>query len=169
MLETEQATWPPNVEIEFTRYWEEEDEAEMRERVLNVLSYFPEFEGKKLTIGLTRQAGTAGVHPRGDPRSNRNYIRLKVGASKFTIAHEFYHILTREKAIDIFTLSRSPYLIDRAPGYLDTPERVKEHPTVYRDTLHELAVQARERFVDEKEMVEWFEQTVKEEVERYDV
>ena len=136
----------------------------MRQRILQVLSHFPEFEGQKLTVGFTQSAGVNRVHPRDNPRENRNYIRLKADASKFTIAHELYHILTREKAVDIFALSRSPFLIDKAPSYLDLPKSVKEHPTVFAQVLHDLAVQARERFVDEKEMVEWFEEQLKEKV-----
>lgn len=131
---------------------------------MNVLSHFPEFEGETLTVGFTQSAGVNGVHPRDDPRSNRNYIRLKAGASKFTIAHELYHILTREKAVDVFALSRSPYLIDKAPSYLDLPECVENSPAIYSHKFHELAVEARDRFNNEQEMVKWFEKRLKEKV-----
>ena len=158
------ASWPPDVEVEFTHYWKEDEIDEMRDRVLNVLSHFPEFEGHTLTIGRTQQAGKAGVHPRDDPYSNRNYIRLRPGASKFTVAHELYHILTREKAIDIFALSRSPFLIDKPPSYLELPDCVENRPTVYREMLHRVASDAVDRFHDEQEMVRWFEEQVVEEI-----
>jgi hypothetical protein len=157
-------TWPPDVELEFTHYWDQDDREAMREKVLNVLSHFPEFKDETLTVGFTQSAGVNGVHPRDDPRSNRNYIRLKAGASKFTIAHELYHILTREKAVDIFALSRSPYLIDKAPSYLDLPECVENSPSVYSNTLHKLAEEAVDRFSNEQEMVKWFENRLQEEV-----
>lgn len=160
---TEQ-TYPPNVDIEFTHYWSDDDEAVMRERVQDVLTHFPEFEGEKLTIGFTQSAGIAGVTPKQE-REDRNYIRLKAGASKFTIAHELYHILTREKAVDIFALSRSPYLIDKVPSYLNVPDCVENYPKVYAETLHEVASAAVKRFSNQQEMVKWFEKALKEEVD----
>jgi hypothetical protein len=159
--------WPPDVDLTFTHHWDGDEQAEIRELMLTVLSYFPEFHGKEITVGRTY--GTAkGIHPRNDedPKTDRIYIRLRDDATKFTVAHELYHVLTREKAVDVFALSRSPFLIDDTPGYLDIPHGVKEHAHKHRELLHDVAQEAvNDHFGSSTEMVEWFEQEVK---RRYD-
>jgi Zn-dependent peptidase ImmA (M78 family) len=84
-------------------------------------------------------------------------------AREFTISHELQHILTREKAVDIRAMSRSPALITDEPSYLDLPEEVVENLSEYRQLLHEIAVDVLSK-ANELPVAKEFEKRVRERV-----
>lgn len=157
--------WPPDVELEFTNRWSDGEREEMRERLLNVVSHFPEVHGQTIVVGRTKSKDGQFIRER-EHRHDGIYIRLKPGASRFTVAHEIYHHLTREKAVDIFALSRDEFLVDDAPSYVDLPQHVADHIHPYSTSLHRLAREAVTRFECRVEMVEWFEQEAAERFEQ---
>jgi hypothetical protein len=141
----------------------------IRERLEFVRGFFPELEGITVRVGLVRKAGVLGWGSL-DPDQPGVWVRPR-RLDAFTIAHEFTHLLQArglvprgERACDLWALARSPLLVDRSPGYLRIPGRLR-HPRQLpaRDAalLHRAAaeaLQARER--GERNYLRWFERGV---------
>ena len=128
----------------------------IRERLEFVRGFFPELEGITVRVGLVRKAGVLGwgsLHP----EHPGVWVRPR-RLDAFTIAHEFTHLLQArglvprgERACDLWALARSPLLVDRSPGYLRVPLRLRhqrELPPRDAALLHRAAadaLRARER------------------------
>ena len=122
----------------------------IRERLEFVRGFFPELEGITVRVGLVRKAGVLGwgsLHP-DHPGVWVRPRRLDA----FTIAHEFTHLLQArglvprgERACDLWALARSPLLVDRSPGYLRVPIRLRHQrqlPAGDAALLHRVATDA---------------------------
>lgn len=98
------------------------------EKVHYVLRYFPELEGKRLKVGLTRAA--SGMAVPGGYEIWLNPFRV----SYHTIAHELIHLLQRsgaglpvgERSCDVYSLARHWTLNDVAPNYVKVPAGLLE-------------------------------------------
>ena len=129
--------------VKWTRYWSTEEKEKIRPKLEKTLKHYPEFQQEVLKVGRTGSA--RGRRPKDDDikRSNKYYIQLNPeSADTFTISHELQHILTREKAIDVLAMTRSPELIraEGSFGYIDVPDKVKNNLEEYRQLLHDIAV-----------------------------
>lgn len=145
-------------DIEFTRYCDEAYRREMRPKIERVLEEFPEFAEETVQIGHTNRHRNIAHYPSEASVNDRNYVRLSKGVSLWTINHELHHVLTREKAVDVLAMARSPDLIDEVPYYLEIPEEIEVDREEHRRLLYELACEAKRRFHEKKEMVHWFEE-----------
>src|ERR1051325_3915955 len=118
-----------------------------QEMIDHTMGFFPELDGKTITIGYTRKhLGSATVIYRKETVL-RLIIRLKIRKLSYqTIGHELTHLvqgLTRgdrrsgalryqghipagEKQCDIWTLARDEIFCDDAPTYLQLPLPVRE-------------------------------------------
>jgi len=128
----------------------------IRERLEFVRGFFPELEGITVRVGLVRKAGVLGWGSL-DPDHPGVWVRPR-RLDAFTIAHEFTHLLQArglvprgERACDLWALARSPLVVDRSPGYLRVPLRLRHQrqlPAQDAALLHRVAaeaLQARER------------------------
>lgn len=139
------------VNVKWTRYWTAEEKDRIRPKLRKTLKHYPEFQQEVLKVGRTRSA--RGRRPKDDDikRSNKYYIQLNPeSADTFTISHELQHILTREKAVDVLAMTRSPELIrvDGSFGYIDIPDEVKDNLEDYRQVLYDIAVDVTQNQTD---------------------
>jgi hypothetical protein len=94
-----------------------------------VRAHFPELDAVTIKVGRT-QSRRAQAWASLDPEAPQVWI--KPGALKrFTIAHEFVHLLQArelaprgEKSADLYALARHADLIDERPAYLEVPQRL---------------------------------------------
>jgi hypothetical protein len=127
--------------------------ARIRERVEFVRRFFPEMDSSTIRVGLAMKRGVLGWGSL-DPEQPGIWVRPR-RLEYFTIAHEFTHLLQAkrlvprgERACDLWAMSRSPLLIDYAPGYLRLPRALRgEGRPDLRDAtlLHQAALRAIER------------------------
>ena len=92
--------------------------------------FFPEFDGVTIRLGLAQKRGVLGWGSL-DPDRPGIWVRPR-RLHLFTIAHEFTHLLQArglvprgERQCDLWALSRSPLLVDSAPGYLKLPRALR--------------------------------------------
>lgn len=112
-------------ELSFTRYWSEEEKAKAEPLITEVLEDFPEFPIDEIRIGSTGSAH--GRFQRQRDHNHDLYIQLNPQElSKFTVAHELHHHLTRERAIDLRTISMGPDYQDSKPFYLSELEGCRD-------------------------------------------
>ncbi len=91
-----------------------------------VRSHYPELDAITVRVGRT-QSRRAHAWASLDPAAPAVWI--KPGAlTRFTIAHEFTHLLQArnlvprgEKTADLYALARHPDLVDKRPSYLKVP------------------------------------------------
>jgi hypothetical protein len=109
------------IELSFTHYWDEERIEEAKPLVREVLEDLPQLPYDELRIGTT---GTAhGRFQRQRDHTHDIYIQLNPQElSKFTIAHELHHHLTRERVIDLRTIAMGEEYHDSEPFYLQEVE-----------------------------------------------
>jgi hypothetical protein len=96
------------------------------EKVRYTLRYFPELEGERIKVGLTRAA--SGMAVPGGFEIWLNPFRT----SYHTIAHELVHLLQRkgagvpqgERSCDVYSLARHWTLNDVTPSYVDIPAKL---------------------------------------------
>jgi hypothetical protein len=141
----------------------------MRERLDFVRGFFPELNGITVRVGLVRKPGVLGWGSL-DPDQPGVWVRPR-RLDAFTIAHEFTHLLQArglvpggERACDLWTLARSPLLVDAPPGYLELPARLRRARALGpRDAalLHRLAAAALEaRRAGDRNYLKRFERDV---------
>ena len=94
-------------------------------RLAYVRRYFPELDGYRIRVGLTRVASGMAV-----PGGYELWFNPRE-VSYHTIAHEFVHLLQRqhgvpsgERSCDIYSLARHWTLNDAAPYYVRIPRRM---------------------------------------------
>jgi hypothetical protein len=153
-----------------------------QEMIERSLFYFPELDGKTITVGYTRKhLGSATVTYRGGFILDL-VIRLKIGKLTYqTIGHELVHLvqgLTRgdcskspwserqpipsgEKQCDIWTLARDPLFCDDAPTYLHMPRTLRERWSDYAESVRELCVAAIAQRKTQRRYIQWLETKIK--------
>ena len=104
--------------------------ARIVERLELVRRFFPELEDCSIHVGLAQKRGVLGWGSL-DPERPGIWVRPR-RLDRFTIAHEFTHLLQArglvprgERSCDLWALARTPLLIDHAPGYLRVPVRMR--------------------------------------------
>jgi len=146
------------------------------------LPYFPELEGKIITVGLTRKhLGSATIGYRAGTIS-RLIIRLKVRNVTYqTIGHELTHLVqglargdrwipgaavrhripSGEKQCDIWTLARDFLFCDDPPTYLRMPRAVRERWPDYAELVRELCIAAIAHRATQRRYIQWLEVEIK--------
>lgn len=146
------------------------------------LVYFPELDGKTITVGYTRKhLGSATVvYHRGV--ICQLVIRLKLRKLSYqTIGHELTHLvqgLTRgdrrvtaslqgdnipsgEKQCDIWTLARDGIFADDAPTYIRLPRLMRERWPEYAETVRALCIAAIEKRKSHRYYIRWLETEIR--------
>jgi hypothetical protein len=146
------------------------------------LSYFPELDGKAISVGLTRKhLGSASISYRAGTIS-RLVIRLKVRKVTYqTIGHELTHLvqglvhgdrsMTRslarhripsgEKQCDIWTLARDFLFCDDPPTYLRMPRAIRERWPNYAEAIRQLCIAAIEKRHHHRLYIRWLESEIR--------
>lgn len=98
--------------------------------ILTVRAYYQELDGIPITFALQRGGTRAGMCD-----WKRGVIKLHpdVLGYRYPVAHELTHMVQRrvggipggERACDLYTLARSPNIVDLCPGYLDIPDCIR--------------------------------------------
>lgn len=152
-----------------------------RQMLEKSLVFFPELDGKTITVGHTR--GSLGVAfvalESGTPASMG--IRLRVRNLVYnTIGHELTHLVqgmcqpgrrrepretTRipsgEKQCDVWTLARSDLFCDDAPTYLRLPREIRENWPRYAPTVRSLCIAAIEKRRTYRFYLRWLEEEIR--------
>ena len=139
------------------------------ERLEFVRRYYPELDGSSVRVGLALKRGVLGWGSL-DPERPGVWVRPR-RLHYFTIAHELTHLLQArrlvprgERACDLWTLARSPLLVDHPPGYLALPRAFRAQARVeswQSRVLHEEARRAIEaRAAGERRYLRRFEREV---------
>jgi hypothetical protein len=146
------------------------------------LPYFPELQGKMITVGLTRKhLGSASIGYRAGAIT-RLIIRLKVRNVTYqTIGHELTHLVqglargdrwipsaavqhkvpSGEKQCDIWTLARDFLFCDDPPTYLRMPRAVRERWPDYAESVRELCIAAIAHRATRRRYIQWLEVEIK--------
>jgi len=153
-----------------------------RAMIRRSLTYFPELQGKSITVGYTRaHLGSAVLSYRRESEP-RLVIRLKVRKLTYqTIGHELTHLVqglgrghgnrdspfgwqsipSGEKQCDIWTLARDPLFCDDAPTYLRLPRAMREHWPDYAEEVRKLSIAAIKKRENLRLYIRWFEGEVR--------
>jgi hypothetical protein len=133
------------------------------EKVRYVLRFFPEMNGKRIRVGLTRAA--SGMAVAGGYEIWLNPFRV----SHHTIAHELVHLLQSaggvpqgERSCDLYSLARHWTLNDVTPGYVEIPPRLVDIdgtlPPASARLIYDTAAEALERKRSGlRRYIAWFE------------
>jgi len=143
--------------------------ARIIERLEFVRRYYPELDRSTVRVGLALKRGVLGWGSL-DPERPGVWVRPR-RLHYFTIAHELTHLLQArrlvprgERACDLWTLARSPLLVDHPPGYLALPRAFRAQARVeswQSRVLHEEARRAIEaRAGGERRYLRRFEREV---------
>lgn len=146
--------------------------------IASSLAYFPELDGKTITVGYTRKhLGSATVVYRKGIISQL-VIRLKVRKLSYqTIGHELTHLVqglargdrraassvqgenipSGEKQCDIWTLARDKIFCDDAPTYIRLPRAMREHWPAYAEAVRDLCIAAIEKRKSHRLYIRWLE------------
>jgi hypothetical protein len=149
-----------------------------QEMIARSLPYFPELNGRTITVGYTRKhLGSASIiYRRGEIA--RLIIRLKVRKLTYqTIGHELTHLaqaLARgdgsqfdsvdrqkipsgEKQCDIWTLARHELFCDDPPTYIKIPRIMRERWADYAEPVRRLCITAIEKRSTRRLYIQWLE------------
>ena len=146
--------------------------------IASSLAYFPELDGKTITVGYTRKhLGSATVVYRKGIISQL-VIRLKVRKLSYqTIGHELTHLVqglargdrraassvrgdnipSGEKQCDIWTLARDRIFCDDAPTYIRMPRAMRERWPDYAEAVRDLCIAAIEKRKSHRLYIRWLE------------
>src|SRR5215468_4369884 len=151
------------------------------EMIERSLRYFPELQGKTITVGLTRKhLGSASISYRAGVIS-RLIIRLRVRVSYQTIGHELTHLVqglthgdrstprsvarsripSGETQCDIWTLARHPLFCDDPPTYLKLPRVVRDQWPRYAESVRTLCKAAIEKRLTHRLYIRWLESEIR--------
>lgn len=153
-----------------------------QEMIERALAYFPELDGKSITVGYTRKhLGSATVvHRKG--MISQLVIRLKVRKLSYqTIGHELTHLVqglacgdrraassvqrenipSGEKQCDIWTLARDKIFCDDAPTYIRMPRLMRERWPAYADAVRGLCIAAIEKRKTHRLYIRWLEAEIR--------
>ena len=154
----------------------------VRRMLEDSLFWFPELEGKNITVGYTRSRGSLGVAymTKGGIDGSMG-IRLKVRNLVYnTIGHELTHLAQGlsqrtqkrsaqerlripggEKQCDIWTLARSDLFCDDAPTYIKLPREVRENWPRYASAVRSLCIAAIEKRSHYRFYIRWLEDQIR--------
>jgi len=146
------------------------------------LTYFPELQNKRITVGYTRaHLGSAVLTYRRDSEP-RLIIRLKVRKLTYqTIGHELTHLIqglghgqgnlsapfgwksipAGEKQCDIWTLARDPLFCDDPPTYLRLPRVMRERWADYARDVRKLCIKAIDKRENFRLYIRWLEEEIR--------
>ena len=152
------------------------------EMIERSLRYFPELQGKTITVGLTRKhLGSASISYRAGVIS-RLIIRLRVRKVSYqTIGHELTHLVqglthgdrstprsvarsripSGETQCDIWTLARHPLFCDDPPTYLKLPRVVRDQWPRYAESVRTLCKAAIEKRLTHRLYIRWLESEIR--------
>lgn len=138
--------------------------------LIEALTYFPDLEGDRINIGLTRAFGFAAFAMTGD--KSRIKIRFNPAAklSYHLLGHELTHFVQRsgtipagEKQCDIWTLARDIIFCDEPPAYLRIPHAVEVAWKDHAATIRRLCTEAiNERRYGRRSYIVWLETHINE-------
>ena len=149
-----------------------------QEMIARSLPYFPELNGRTITVGYTRKhLGSASIiYRRGEIA--RLIIRLKVRKLTYqTIGHELTHLVQAlargdrssfdsverqkiphgEKQCDIWTLARHQLFCDDPPTYIKIPRIMRERWLDYAEPVHRLCIAAIQKRSTQRLYIQWLE------------
>lgn len=147
------------------------------EMIERSLRYFPELQGKSITIGYTRvHLGAAVINRRRDS-APQLLIRLKVRKLTYqTIGHELTHLVqalslengpaayqripTGETQCDVWTLARHALFCDDPPTYLKMPRRLRELWPNYAVAVRRLCLAAIKKRSSFRPYIRWLESEI---------
>src|SRR3972149_2826253 len=146
------------------------------------LAYFPELDGKSITVGYTRKhLGSATVVYRKGIISQL-VIRLKVRKLSYqTIGHELTHLVqglagddrravspvraehipTGEKQCDIWTLARDKIFCHAPPPYIRIPRVMRDRWPAYPQAVRDLCIAAIEKRKSHRLYIRWLEAEIR--------
>jgi hypothetical protein len=146
------------------------------------IRYFPELQGKTITVGYTRaHLGSAIVAYRGGGVS-RLIVRLRVRKLTFqTVGHELTHLVqglsrgdrrarsslnsdripSGEKQCDIWTLARHELFCDDPPTYLHMPRVIREDWADYAEAVRRLCIEAIRQRKNHRFYIRWLESEIR--------
>lgn len=142
---------------------------EAQERILEVRTHFPELDGTILTF----QAAKQNPYFEGLAEWSTATVKLTPNGwtCRYIIAHELTHMVQQyvktiphgERSCDLYTIARSPALMDRPPYYLSIPREM--YAAWDADTArycHDAARMAiKKRSEGTRQYIKWFEETLK--------
>jgi hypothetical protein len=153
-----------------------------QEMIDRSMRYFPELQGKTITVGYTRaHLGSAVVVYRAGAVS-RLIVRLRVRKLNFqTIGHELTHLVqglsrgdrrsrssldggnipSGEKQCDVWTLARHELFCDDPPTYLRMPREVRERWNDYAEDVRRLCIAAIEQRKNHRFYIRWLESEIR--------
>ena len=160
----------------------------VRRMLEDSLRWFPELEGKTLTVGYSRgrrSLGAAFMSAHDDGKASMG-IRLKVRNLVYnTIGHELTHLVQGlsqsakkksaregkkipggEKQCDIWTLVRSELFCDDAPTYIRLPREVRENWPRYALAVRSLCIAAIEKRRNYRFYIRWLEDQIRQLVQK---
>jgi hypothetical protein len=160
--------------ISFTPLMQKHLTAKARAMIERSLVYFPELQGRTITIGFTRaHLGSAVMSP---PRARevRLIIRLKVRKLTYqTIGHELTHLVqglslwhrpslhqripSGEAQCDVWTLARHELFCDDPPTYIKIPRMMREQWRDYATAVRCLCIAAIDKRAVTRTYLRWLE------------
>lgn len=173
------------LQIEFTRFVPDEYKDVIREKISEVLEYFPELKPDVIRVGWTESEHYIGRYMANKSDSKRIYIQLSKHASVAVISHEFVHhiqfkkctIPLGERPCELWNIARSPDLQTMCQSNIfEYPAGVSDNWEEWKYIAHEVAKDAIKKREDglrnylkwyEDKMFDIFNATEKEK-ERYD-
>jgi hypothetical protein len=141
------------------------------------LSYFPELQGKTITVGFSRVHLGSAVMSRKRDSDPSLVIRLKVRNLTYqTIGHELTHLVQGlslgnqtaayaripcgETQCDIWTLARHELFCDDAPTYIRMPRMMRELWPSYAVAVRRLCVAAIDKRKVFRRYIRWLESEI---------
>jgi hypothetical protein len=142
------------------------------------LKYFPELQGKTVTVGYTRVHLGSAVMSRKRNSAPQLVIRLKVRSLTYqTIGHELTHLVqalslgdqpppayeripTGETQCDIWTLARHALFCDDAPTYIKMPRVMRELWPNYAVAVRRLCTAAIDKRSSFRLYIRWLESEI---------
>jgi hypothetical protein len=161
-------------EVCFTPLMQKRLTRRARAMIKRSLSYFPELQGKRITVGFTRVHLGSAVMTQKRDSDPRLVIRLKVRNLTYqTIGHELTHLIqglslanrsgvhgripSGEAQCDIWTLARHELFCDDPPTYIRMPRVMRDHWPDYAATVRRLCVSAIDKRGAVRTYIRWLE------------
>jgi len=148
------------------------------EMIERSIAYFPELNGRIITVGYTRvHLGSAAMSRKPD-REPRLVIRLRVRDLTYqTIGHELTHLVqglsldgrgptayeripSGETQCDIWTLARHKLFCDDTPTYIKMPRMMRELWPNYSQAVRQLCVAAIDKRRYIRSYIRWLESEI---------
>ena len=131
-------------------------------RLQHALQYFPELQGKPITVGYTRAHLGAAI-------PEDFIIRLRARKVSYnTMGHELTHLVqglrlipAGEQQCDIWTLARHLLFCDEAPTYLKIPAHVRQAWPAFAGQVHRRCVQALAFRKAHRNYIQWLEKELR--------